>query len=151
MAGFFFFNGIKKMPNTLKIKSIDNDDITFSLGKDKNGNKVLKMKTVDGSFSIQTNGNLPYTHSIRTLDKSNIKDVIECSRCFPENNIAAFNYHIYYVQINFIEPIEIKGKKYTELFFQSKYPEIKILLLGFYWGNYTINLIEKTRLNDSQK
>ena len=37
--------------------------IKLSVGKDINGNKIVKVKTPNGSFTIQTNQNLPYTHS----------------------------------------------------------------------------------------
>ena len=32
-------------------------------GRDINGNKIAKIKTVGGSFSIQTLGNMPRTHN----------------------------------------------------------------------------------------
>lgn len=38
--------------------------LNFTLDRDGNGNKVLKVKPAKGkAFSIQTNGNLPNTHS----------------------------------------------------------------------------------------
>ena len=37
--------------------------VCYSIGRDKNGNKLLRVKTSGrGGFSIQTNGNLPQTH-----------------------------------------------------------------------------------------
>lgn len=37
--------------------------VCYAIGRDKNGNKLLRVKTSDrGGFSIQTNGNLPWTH-----------------------------------------------------------------------------------------
>lgn len=36
--------------------------VTFKLGRDKNGNKVLKIKGEGKGFCIQTCGNLPQTH-----------------------------------------------------------------------------------------
>jgi hypothetical protein len=30
--------------------------------KDRNGNSILRIETSRGGFSIQTNGNLPFTH-----------------------------------------------------------------------------------------
>lgn len=39
--------------------------ITYSIGHDRNGNKVCRVKIGDSrAFSIQTNGNLPQTHRI---------------------------------------------------------------------------------------
>ena len=36
--------------------------VNYKTGRDKNGNKILHCSSVDGGFSIQTNGNLPQTH-----------------------------------------------------------------------------------------
>ena len=40
-------------------------------GMDTNGNSVVKIKTPEGSFSIQTNGNLPTTHRKGVGDHTN--------------------------------------------------------------------------------
>jgi hypothetical protein len=44
------------MPKTNTIQQV-------IIGRDGNGNKIAHIKTCDGSFSIQTLGNLPKTHS----------------------------------------------------------------------------------------
>ena len=36
--------------------------VNYKTGRDKNGNKTLRCSSVEGGFSIQTNGNLPRTH-----------------------------------------------------------------------------------------
>ena len=36
--------------------------VNYTIGRDKNGNKTLRCSSVEGGFSIQTNGNLPHTH-----------------------------------------------------------------------------------------
>lgn len=36
--------------------------MNYKMGRDKNGNKILHCSSVEGGFSIQTNGNLPQTH-----------------------------------------------------------------------------------------
>ena len=36
--------------------------VNYTIGRDKNGNKTLRCSSVEGGFSIQTNGNLPRTH-----------------------------------------------------------------------------------------
>lgn len=38
--------------------------MTLSFIKDKNGNKKIEVATTKGSFSIQTNGNLPAIHCL---------------------------------------------------------------------------------------
>lgn len=42
----------------------------LKLGRDTNGNKLLKVSFVDGTrgFSVQTNGNLPKTNSMSKHD-----------------------------------------------------------------------------------
>lgn len=51
-------------------KSIELPDVLFSLvgfGRDVNGNSVVRLKNQQGrGFSIQTNGNLPKTHRMRS-------------------------------------------------------------------------------------
>ena len=36
--------------------------VNYKTGRDRNGNKTLRCSSVEGSFTIQTNGNLPRTH-----------------------------------------------------------------------------------------
>ena len=36
--------------------------VNYKTGRDKNGNKTLCCSSIEGSFTIQTNGNLPRTH-----------------------------------------------------------------------------------------
>ena len=36
--------------------------VNYTIGRDRNGNKTLRCSSVEGSFTIQTNGNLPRTH-----------------------------------------------------------------------------------------
>jgi hypothetical protein len=36
--------------------------VNYKTGRDRNGNKTLRCSSVDGGFTIQTNGNLPRTH-----------------------------------------------------------------------------------------
>jgi len=36
--------------------------VSYKTGRDKNGNKILRCSSVEGGFSVQTNGNLPRTH-----------------------------------------------------------------------------------------
>jgi vacuolar-type H+-ATPase subunit C/Vma6 len=52
-------------------KDLPNTNITIrAFGKDVNGNKVVKLSFYDGTnFSIQTNGNLPKTHSLASAGK----------------------------------------------------------------------------------
>jgi hypothetical protein len=43
--------------------------------KDRNGNSILRIETSRGGFSIQTNGNLPFTHGCpkeKLTEKSSI-------------------------------------------------------------------------------
>lgn len=36
--------------------------VSYKIGRDVNGNKILRVQSREGGFSIQTNGNLPQTH-----------------------------------------------------------------------------------------
>ena len=36
--------------------------VNYKTGRDRNGNKTLRCSSVEGGFTIQTNGNLPRTH-----------------------------------------------------------------------------------------
>ena len=36
--------------------------VNYTIGRDRNGNKTLRCSSVEGGFTIQTNGNLPKTH-----------------------------------------------------------------------------------------
>ena len=36
--------------------------VNYTIGCDRNGNKTLRCSSVEGGFTIQTNGNLPRTH-----------------------------------------------------------------------------------------
>ena len=36
--------------------------VRYTIGRDRNGNKTLRCSSVEGAFTIQTNGNLPRTH-----------------------------------------------------------------------------------------
>jgi hypothetical protein len=36
--------------------------VNYTIGRDRNGNKTLRCSSVDGGFTVQTNGNLPRTH-----------------------------------------------------------------------------------------
>lgn len=63
----------EKYMNMHEAKSIELPSVKFELvgfGKDSNGNSVVKLKNGKGKgFSIQTNGNLPKTHSIKQSGK----------------------------------------------------------------------------------
>ena len=54
------------------LKSLkQNSEIKLSIGRDVNGNKVLKIRRIGcRGFSIQTNGNLPKSHNISITDLS---------------------------------------------------------------------------------
>ena len=42
--------------------SISRPHVNYKTGRDRNGNKTLRCSSVEGGFTIQTNGNLPQTH-----------------------------------------------------------------------------------------
>ena len=44
-------------------------DYTFKKGVDMNGNSILRFISKDGSFSVQTNGNLPKAHGLSLYGK----------------------------------------------------------------------------------
>ena len=49
--------------NTMKPAPVERaQHVSYKTGRDKNGNKILRCSSVEGGFSIQTNGNLPATH-----------------------------------------------------------------------------------------
>lgn len=51
------------LANTMKPAPVKRaQHVSYKTGRDKNGNKILRCSSVDGGFSIQTNGNLPQTH-----------------------------------------------------------------------------------------
>ena len=51
------------LANTMKPAPVERaHHVSYKTGRDKNGNKTLRCSSVEGSFTIQTNGNLPQTH-----------------------------------------------------------------------------------------
>ena len=56
----FLLNPEPKEESTAR--SISRPHVNYTTGRDKNGNKTLRCSSVEGGFSIQTNGNLPQTH-----------------------------------------------------------------------------------------
>ena len=49
--------------NTMKPAPVERaHHVSYKTGRDKNGNKILRCSSVEGGFTIQTNGNLPATH-----------------------------------------------------------------------------------------
>ena len=48
----------------------------MKLGMDVNGNKVLRIKNGTKRTSIQTNGNLPITHSNNKVNLSELKQYV---------------------------------------------------------------------------
>ena len=36
--------------------------VSYTIGRDRNGNKTLRCSSIEGAFTLQTNGNLPGTH-----------------------------------------------------------------------------------------
>ena len=56
----FLLNPDPKEESTAPVKS--RLYVNYTTGRDKNGNKTLRCYSVEGGFTIQTNGNLPRTH-----------------------------------------------------------------------------------------
>lgn len=51
------------LANTMKPAPVERaHHVSYKTGRDKNGNKTLCCSSVEGGFTIQTNGNLPRTH-----------------------------------------------------------------------------------------
>jgi len=85
----------KSNASPLKEKKEEPIDIGYGqitgIGFDKNGNKVIKLKTNSGkSFSIQTNGNLPSVErasNISDLDKSKAeKEILDYIKKYGTKN-----------------------------------------------------------------
>lgn len=80
-------------------KSIPLPNVKFELvgfGKDTNGNSIAKFKSGKGKgFSIQTNGNLPATHSIKMsgkkakqLDEKELATIADETKLYIEANVT---------------------------------------------------------------
>ena len=51
------------LANTMKpAPALSRPHVNYKTGRDRNGNKTLRCSSVEGGFTIQTNGNLPATH-----------------------------------------------------------------------------------------
>ena len=51
------------LANTMKPAPVERaHHVSYKTGRDKNGNKILRCSSVEGGFTVQTNGNLPRTH-----------------------------------------------------------------------------------------
>ena len=49
--------------NTMKPAPVERaHHVSYKTGRDKNGNKTLRCSSVEGGFTVQTNGNLPRAH-----------------------------------------------------------------------------------------
>ena len=51
-----------QIPPTPELATGRAHHVNYTTGRDKNGNKTLRCYSVEGGFTIQTNGNLPRTH-----------------------------------------------------------------------------------------
>lgn len=54
--------------------------VAFSLSRDANGNKIVRITTPGGGFSIQTSGNLPKTHRMHKREIDNAVVASEVKR-----------------------------------------------------------------------
>jgi hypothetical protein len=75
--------------NNVRLRRNKMTHLQLRIGRDFNGNKIVKVKIPGGrGWSIQTNGNLPKTHSTNHPDVEEILDYIKTYGTHRQKELA---------------------------------------------------------------